>query len=417
MPEAKKAMYDLISAHGGNQSADGMVKRALKAIRSHLGMEVAYVSEFVGDRAVFREVDAPGLEHVIKPGDSQSLEDIFCRHILDGRLPEIIPDTSAEPLAMSLPIMKKVPIGKHLSVPIRMPDGKPFGMFCCLGFAPDHSLRKRDLNMMKVFADLAAFEIQRDLVATNESEERRERIRQAIEGDILTMVYQPIWNIETSRPIGIESLSRFSGTPSRTPDLWFKEAEEAGLGAKLELAAIRKALAALPDFPQNIYMSVNASPETILSDDIESAMDGVDLDRIVLEITEHARVESYARLNMALAPLRERGLRVAIDDAGAGYASLQHILQLRPDIIKLDMGLTRSIDLDPARRALAMALIGFAYQLNATIVAEGVETESELKTLRAIGIEAAQGYLLGRPVPRAEAAALLARKESVALVA
>jgi EAL domain-containing protein (putative c-di-GMP-specific phosphodiesterase class I) len=205
--------------------------------------------------------------------------------------------------------------------------------------------------------------------------------------------------------------------PMRTPDLWFQEAAEAGLGAKLELAAIRKALSTLPDFPQNIYISVNASPDTILCDDIEATMDGVDLDRIVLEITEHARVESYARLNMALAPLRARGLRIAIDDAGAGYASLQHILQLRPDIIKLDMGLTRSIDLDPARRALAMALIGFAYQLNSTIVAEGVETESELKTLKTIGIEAAQGYLLGRPMPHAEALALFARNAPSALVA
>ncbi len=394
-----------------------MVKRALQAIRSHLDMEVAYVSEFVDNRAVFRQVDAPGLDAKIKVGDSHSLDDIYCRHILEGRLPQIIPDTAAEPIAVALPITQAVPVGKHMSVPIRLPDGELYGMFCCLGFAPDHSLHERDLQMMKVFADLAAFEINRDRTATQKAEEKHGRIRNAIDGQALSIVYQPIWNIETRKPIGVESLSRFAGAPARSPDKWFSEAAETGLGTALEGAAIHLALLALQSFPPQAYLSVNASPETIQSGEFESALDGFQTDRIVLEITEHARVDDYDKLLNAMEPLRARGLRLAVDDAGAGYASLQHILHLRPDIIKLDMALTRSVDLDPARRALAQALVGFAHQLNSRIVAEGVETASELNTLRALGVEAAQGYYLARPMPREDAVKLFEGGAPAVLVA
>jgi GAF domain-containing protein len=178
--------YDLIASANQASPSNGMVGRALQAIRSHLGMEVAYVSEFVGDRTIFREVDAPGLENIIKVGDSYSLDDVYCRHILEGRLPQLIADTADEPVAMAMPITQATPIGKHMSVPIRLPDGSVYGMFCCVGFKADRSLHQRDLQMMKVFADLAAFEISRDLDATKavkEARTRQNRYRKAADLD------------------------------------------------------------------------------------------------------------------------------------------------------------------------------------------------------------------------------------------
>src|SRR5262245_65961443 len=124
-------------SHAPNQ--DDMVKASLQAIRTHLDMEVAYVSEFVGDRIVFREVDAPGLEAMVKPGDSRSIDEVYCRHILEGRLPQLIPDTAAEPVAMAMPITRAVPIGKHMSVPISMAEGSVYGMFLCVGLTAVHS--------------------------------------------------------------------------------------------------------------------------------------------------------------------------------------------------------------------------------------------------------------------------------------
>lgn len=408
------SLYSLMTSSGDAGVEGDPVQRALKIIRSHLGMDVAYVSEFVGDRSLFRAVDAPGFEALIKPGDSMSLDDIYCRHILEGRLPQLIPDTSAEPVAMAMPITAAVPIGRHMSVPIRLPDGRTFGMFCCLGREANPSLNERDLQMMKAFAELAAFEINREFETKRESEEKRRRIESILDSRDLAIVFQPIWNIEENRPIGLECLSRFAGPPKRPPDAWFTEAAETGRAVDLELMAIRMALAAFAaaPLPVGIYVAVNASPATILSGGLPAALAGLPADRIVLEITEHAHVEDYAALLAALQPLRHRGIRLAVDDAGAGYASLQHILHLRPDIIKLDMGLTRHIDLDPARRALAAALIKFSADTGSGIIAEGVETASELKTLRALGVEKAQGYFLGRPVPLADAVKLFGFEET-----
>ncbi|MEN0105736.1 MAG: EAL domain-containing protein, partial [Pseudomonas sp.] len=125
--------------------------------------------------------------------------------------------------------------------------------------------------------------------------------------------------------------------------------------------------------------------------------------RLVLEITEHAAVADYVRLEQALAPFRQRGVRLSIDDTGAGYASMRHILELSPDIIKLDMSITQGINNDFKRRALASSLIAFARETGSSVVAEGVETREELETLRALGVHKIQGYLLGRPLPLSEA--------------
>lgn len=405
----KTPLHSLMASVSLASPGNSMVKRSLEAIRTHLGMEVAYISEFVGDRSVFREVDAPGLEAMIKVGDSQSLDDVYCRHILEGRLPQLIPDTSAEPLAMTLPITQAVPIGKHVSVPIRMPDGEVHGMFCCLGFKADRSLHERDLQMMRVFADLTAFEISNERAAKKTATEKEQRVKAAIAENQLSILYQPIWNIENRRPVGFECLARFSAAPSRSPDKWFAEAAETGLGLELELLAIAQALSAFPSFPPEVYLAVNASPETILSGQLDGLLADMPAERIVLEVTEHAHVEDYDRLLCALQALRIRGVRIAVDDAGAGYSSLQHILQLQPDLIKLDMGITRHIDLDLARRALASALVVFAAETGSSIIAEGVETASELRALQNIGVEKAQGYFLGRPMSRDDAVALLGR--------
>jgi EAL domain-containing protein (putative c-di-GMP-specific phosphodiesterase class I) len=148
---------------------------------------------------------------------------------------------------------------------------------------------------------------------------------------------------------------------------------------------------------------VNCSPRTILAPEFTQLLQGVDLPRLVLEVTEHDHIDDYPALLAVLAPLRACGLRIAIDDAGAGYASLRHVLSIQPELIKLDISLTRNIDGDNKRRALASALIAFARETQARIVAEGIETEAELRTLEALGASCAQGYFLAKPMTLAEA--------------
>lgn len=215
----------------------------------------------------------------------------------------------------------------------------------------------------------------------------------------IDMVLQPVGDLRTGRVAGAEALARFRLVPSRTPDLWFAEAWESGFGVELECAAIRTALRHLATMPPSTYLALNVSPTTLIDPLLEEVLADAPAERIVLELTEHARVDDYEPLGQAVKKARARGARLAVDDAGAGFASFQHILQLRPDFIKLDRMLTRGIDSDPAKHALASALVAFASKLGAQICAEGIETPSELATLQELGVPFGQGYLLGRPGP------------------
>ena len=403
---AGKGFSQAVAQMSSLASAPAGVERMLEAVRSHLGMEVAYLSEFEGNDSVFLAVDAPGFEGMIKPGDRHSLDDVYCRHILEGRLPELIRDTSDFQLSRDMPITAAVPIGSHVSVPIRLPDGRPFGMFCCLSTAANRSLNDRDLQVMRAFADLSAFEINRELLKAEETATKRRRVEGAINEGNFSVVYQPIFRLADARVVGFECLSRFTSEPRRPPDVWFGEAAEVGLGVDLECAAISLALRALPRFSQDVTLAINASPLTILSESFLDAVSVAPPKRLIVEITEHASVPDYDELIAVLAHIRRQGIMVAVDDAGSGYASLRHILKLAPDLIKLDMDITRNIDTDLARRSLAAALIGFAHDTGSEIVAEGVETADELRALRNLGAQRAQGYLLGRPMPLEQASCL-----------
>ncbi len=390
----------LLSAADEDGDVESTVQWAIEAVRSHLGMEVAYVSEFVGNDSVYRYVDAPGLEHMIKPGDARPLDEVYCPHIIAGRLPELIPDTSRQELAMSMPITHATPIGAHISVPLRLDDGEPYGMFCCLSPHADPSLNERDLRAFKLFAEIAAHQIRREAKAEQATRAKRQRVEQVLTEEAFHPVYQPIRDFVNGRTVGFEALTRFPGTEEQRPDKWFADAFDAGLGPQLELAAVRAALAGIHDLPPEVYLSVNVSPKTIIEGRFETMLaDAARVRHVVLEITEHAAVQDYIALDTALRPLRERGVALAIDDAGAGFSSMHHIVRLRPDIIKLDMSLIRDIDREAPRRALASALVYFAADTGATIVAEGIETEAERATLQGLGISYGQGYLFGRPEP------------------
>ncbi|MFB3739659.1 MAG: EAL domain-containing protein [Candidatus Velamenicoccus archaeovorus] len=224
------------------------------------------------------------------------------------------------------------------------------------------------------------------------------RIQQALSSHGLAMVFQPIFDLASRIVVGHEALARFTLGPERPPDAWFAEAEAVGLGGELEAAALRSALAQLDRLRPDTYLSLNTSPQTAASGLLRRLLAGVER-RVVIEITEHAPVQDYDELCDALDGLRSRGARVAVDDAGAGFSSLTRILRLRPDFLKLDVALIRGIDADPARQGLASALSSFASGIGAAIVAEGIETDTELEILRELGVPFGQGFLLGRPAP------------------
>jgi EAL domain-containing protein (putative c-di-GMP-specific phosphodiesterase class I) len=227
----------------------------------------------------------------------------------------------------------------------------------------------------------------------------RRRIRGVLDSDDFAVVVQPIVRLDSGALVGAEALARFPSPPAQGPDRWFTDAYAAGLGTELELAAARKAINLLGELPPHAYLTVNIGPAAMAAPEFLELVRDSDAERLVVELTEHFAVEDYERLRAALCGLRRAGARLAIDDTGAGFASLAHILKLSPEIIKLDRDLARGIDADPVRRALAAALVDFARQTGAEVVAEGLETDAELATVRELGIDFGQGYLLGKPGP------------------
>jgi EAL domain-containing protein (putative c-di-GMP-specific phosphodiesterase class I) len=226
------------------------------------------------------------------------------------------------------------------------------------------------------------------------------RIRNVLTRGGLSMVFQPIVRLTDGMLVGLEGLSRFRVYPARPPSEWFAAATGAGVRMELELAAVSAALAELDSVPRGVFLAVNVSPPTVCSVRLHELISKAP-DRVVVEVTEHAPVDDYASLSDCVTTLRGRGTRLAIDDVGAGFSSLRHILRLAPELVKLDASLTFEIAGDPARRALASSLVAFARGIEARIVAEGIEAQEDLDVLRELGVDYGQGYHLGAPAPPA----------------
>ena len=372
-----------------------LIPRLLAALRKHLGMDVAFVAEFAEGRRVFRYVDA-AVEGAPAPGDSDALAGSYCQLVAEGRIPELIADASR--VAPESAVVLGRPVGAQICVPLAAAEDRVWGSFCCFSREPDPSLGERDLSLVAAFAGLALQAIERARASEESQAETRKRITHVLKLDKVYALFQPVVALADRRVAGFECLTRFDAEPQQGPEFWFAEAASVGLGPELEIGVLRRALPALDRLPDRLPVSFNVSPQLLLDGRLERELTPRVAARLLLEITEHETVKEQERLVTALAPLRAMGVRVAIDDAGAGYSSFRHIVRLLPDVIKLDLRLTRDIDHDPARRALAAALIRYAREANAEIVAEGVETQAELDTLLELGIAKAQGYFFGRPV-------------------
>lgn len=233
----------------------------------------------------------------------------------------------------------------------------------------------------------------------NEQAERQ-RLRHFMAAGQHHTVFQAIVDLQSGEAIGYEALTRFADGVG--PDVRFAEAKAAGIGVDLELAALRTAIEAGAALPPDKFLALNVSPEVLLTARrrLVPLLDAVDR-QIVLEVTEHSRIGDYKAFKRAIERLPRVSL--AVDDAGAGYSSLGHILELAPAFSKLDMSLVRGIDNDPRREALVAGLVFFAASTGCSLIAEGVEGEEEADVLRRLGVRYAQGYLFGRPAPLKDA--------------
>ena len=230
------------------------------------------------------------------------------------------------------------------------------------------------------------------------SRARRTRILATLaDPEAIWSALQPIVDLTSGRVLGFEALARFEPKPTQPPDAWIRDARAAALGDEMEVELFRRAWARRADLRPGQYLAVNISPATITSTEFAEVLADADLSRLVIELTEHDEVSDYSRLLQDIAGFRARGARMAIDDAGAGHSSLRHIVRLRPDFVKLDRSLVQHLDDDGAKRAIVRSMLYLTEELDAVLVAEGVETLEELAALRRIGVRAGQGYLFQRP--------------------
>lgn len=376
--------------------SDDQVAGLLRTARETLGLAFAFLARLDGTTHHLEVVDS-AVPIDFHDGMTQPQATSLCQAILDGKAPPVIRDIAELPAARALPGVLASGIRSYVAAPVVLSDGRSYGTLCAAGFTAEPLLRERDDAVLKVLARAAAAIVEPELCERERLVQIRGRVERVLAAGGPRVLLQPVVALGSGVRVGAEALSRFPADwEGRTPDVCFAEAHDAGLGTSLEIAALRRAAAELPHVRG--YLAMNVSPATILDPECGRLLAELPADRIVLELSEHDPVDDYPRLLAALAPLRAAGIQLAIDDVGAGYSSLRHIVMTAPDIIKLDRGIVAGVAGDRVLAALVRALVTFAAGGGARVVAEGIETAEDAAELADLGVGFGQGWHFGRPM-------------------
>lgn len=373
------------------------VQDILHALRLRLGMELSHLSEIGSGEQHFVAVDGDADGFGFAPGDTIDLTQTYCRRMLDGDIGNAVPDTSVEPELIDLPVTADARIGAYIGVPVHLPDGTLYGTLCCISHDPEEELGERQVRYLRVVAEVIGGLLDLGREPGGRGGSASAHIDDILDRRAVTPVYQPIVDLRTGRVRGVEALARFDSEVSQPPPAWFADAERAGRGLDLERLAVERAVQGSASLPEDLSLAVNVSPAGLLAGIVAHGLDGIDPSRLVVEVTEHAVIDDYDELHAAMEELRSRGTRLAVDDVGAGFASMRHVLRLTPDVVKLDIDLTRDVGRDFIQNALVASLVAFTNRIGSGLVAEGVETRESMHALRTHGVDAGQGYYFARP--------------------
>ncbi len=369
------------------------LERIVVMAHRHLDVDAVYIVQMTKRGPVYRAAAGDTASFGIAVDMDHPPEGAYCERLAAGEIPALIVDADADGRVPDLPLAPSGRTGSFIGVPLRHSDGVLYGALCGLSLQPASHLDARDVRLLSMMAD----SLVGDLDKSRASEQLRSGVERLVEDEDVAIAFQPIVDLQDNRCLGVEALARFPDPFSR-PDHTLATAERFGLSLELERLAVRKAWEVIPLLGEQQFVAVNVSPHVL----VELARranqkEGLPLSQVVVEVTEHAAVESYTSLHRQLDPLRKAGLRLAVDDAGAGYASLRHVLELRPDFIKVDRSLIDGIAFDHARRVAVSGFLSLALDLGSTVVAEGVERPADLEAVRDLGLHAVQGYLIAKP--------------------
>jgi len=329
-------------------------------------------------------------------GFSTPVEGSYCTNVISGAMPAVIADTHAHPVTAALAITQEMGIGAYVAAPLRTSDDHIYGTLCCFSSNPEPALQQRDGQFLQLLADLLADSMDLRMRRRQELGRVRELVQAVIDTGGPAVVFQSVFSVPDMTIVGYEALARFP-SDFAGPEQWFHRAHQVGLGTELELAAIGRACRSLAQLPEGAFLALNVSPAALCSVDLPPMLAHWPGHRLILEITEHEEITDYCAIRETMGLLRATGIRFAADDAGAGYSGMEQLVELRPEVIKMDRSLTHGMDADPARLAMATALVTFAAAGGAALVAEGVETAAELRAAIDLGIGLVQGYYLSCP--------------------
>lgn len=374
-----------------------LIDDALTAVRRLLDMPLAVLIRCDGADVVLDHVSACDADTAPATGHRCPATGSYWQAVCDDILPQVMPDTAHDPQAMALAAVCPVPFRAAIAVPLRLHGSGATALLCCLSDTARPLLAAQDHAVLLSFAGLLGRVAGRDPTADPTGRSLRQRIDDVIADRDFQLLLQPIADLASGTVTGAEALCRFRPTPYRSPDRWFADAHAVGLGRALERSVVTKAMEVLPDLPRALTLSINVSLDMLVSDDLPALIDGPFSERVVFELTDHAGSQNPSVLRDRIKRLRQLGARVAVDDLSASYASLNAVLHIKPDIIKIDRMLVRSIHMDPASQALAAGLVHFAQAIGAMVIAEGIEHAQEARCLRDLGVTQGQGFLLGRP--------------------
>jgi EAL domain-containing protein (putative c-di-GMP-specific phosphodiesterase class I) len=377
----------------------------IEALRAELDMDVAFVSRQIGTtHRIFTHVAAHGAAP-LAPGDHNPNDNSLCWLVIQGKLPERVNDTSHYAAAACLPITEAINVRAHFSVPLRRCDGRVHGSLCCFSYRPRPDVGEREMEMIRSVAAIVSDQIESRIELEERGEDAAEEIARLILDDALTIIHQPIYDLTDWHLIGHECLMRHKASPDRSPRELLEQARMAGRMLELELHLAAKALATLdPEHPER-FIAINVSPETLASPALARLIPEGIASRLVIELNQQDTAADPAAVRAAIEMLKERAW-VAVDAAGAGFADLEALVDLRPDIIKIDRAFLTGVAADTAQRALVKALVGFAVEAGVQLIAQGVETREDLQALRELGVRFAQGFILGKPAHRGRQASV-----------
>ncbi|MER5173679.1 sensor domain-containing phosphodiesterase [Thioclava kandeliae] len=392
---------EMISTDLGNslENLRWKKRKILASLRDFYGMEVAFISRFTKDQRIIDEVisDHDAFRGISKESSSR-LDQSYCYRVANGQTPNLIKDARKEISVVDIPETRLLPIGAHISVPIRLSSGKIHGMLCAFQRSARDDLTARDLSMFELCAALIGRDIDSLLINNPADMLGTEEMQKLIEQNEFQTNLQPIIRLPQREVCGFEALTSFSDHPGTTEQV-FSHAKHLDLISSLEERAAIQAAQFIPTLPHKCFLALNFSVSSIEDLDFTTIFSPEDRKKIVIEVTEHEKVDDYGKFLAAVGRMRKIGLRLAVDDVGAGFASLRHVMHLKPDIIKLDRSFCDAIDKRSGQRGLIKAILDYATNYGAELLAEGIETEMDLAAIQAIGVTMAQGYHIGRPSP------------------